>query len=178
MRLETGRLLLRMFREDDADDMLRCRGDGRVAEYQLWDPYTREDAEQFISAYKSILPGTPGTWSGLAVELKGTGQFIGDCALRVDENGETGEIGFNLMPEFQGRGYATEAVRRLLEYAFRELNLQTVAAVMDADNRGAINLCQRLGLRQNKLLRGSVRYKGRLGDEVVYIINREEFWGL
>ncbi|MBN2410038.1 GNAT family N-acetyltransferase [candidate division KSB1 bacterium] len=174
MRLETERLALRPYRDDDIDALLRCRGDESVARYQLWEPFTREDAEKFIGACKAIPPGAPGTWSGLAVELKSTGQLIGDCALRVDENGRTGEIGFNLTPEFQGFGYGTEAVRRLLEYAFRDLHLLTITAVMDADNRGAINLCQRLGMRREKLRRG-VQYKGRLGDEMVYVINREEF---
>ena len=172
--LETKRLVLRPYRENDVDALLACRGDESVAKYQLWEPYTREDAEKFISAYKSIPPGTPGTWSGLAVELKNTGQLIGDVALRIDENGRTGEIGFNLTPEFQGFGYGTEAARCLLEYAFRDLKLQTITAIMDVDNRAAIALCRRLGMRRNKLRRG-VHYKGRLGDEVVYGINRANF---
>jgi len=172
--LETKRLLLRPYRENDVDALLACRGDESVAQYQLWEPYTREDAEKFISTYKSIPPGAPGMWSGLAVALKSTGRLIGDVALRVDENGRTGEIGFNLTPVFQSFGYGTEAARRLLEYAFRELQLQTITAVMDVDNRCAISLCQRLGMRRKELRHG-VQYKGRLGDEVVYVMDKDKF---
>ncbi|HPG38617.1 MAG TPA: GNAT family protein [bacterium] len=174
--LETVRLRLRLFREDDLDALLRCRSDERVARFQLWDPFTADDAKNFINVWKEIPPGTPGSWSAIAIQLKKTCEVIGDCALKV-ENGENlqGEIGFNLSPVHQGRGYATEACRSLLEYAFRELKLHRIIAVMDADNKDAIALCERVGMRREAYYKQNTWYKNHWGDEVVFAILQKEF---
>lgn len=174
--LETVRLRLRLFREDDFDSLLRYRGDERVARYQLWEPFTANEAEKFIEAWKDVLPGTPGSWSAIAIQLKKTCELVGDCALKVDSGDHPqGEIGINLSPVHQGRGYATEAARSLLDYAFCELKLHRICAVMDADNRGAISLCERLGMRREAHFRQNSWFKDQWGDEVVFALLQEEY---
>lgn len=57
------------------------------------------------------------------------------------------ETGYALSPHYRGQGYATEAVRALVDYAFRELRIQRLFATTNRKNTGSINLMKRIGMR-------------------------------
>ena len=78
-------------------------------------------------------PGTPGEWFQFAIELTQTNTLIGDCGLKTEADGHQAEIGFTFSRAYQGRGLASEAVTRLLDYAFCELNLHRVYAITDQE---------------------------------------------
>jgi [ribosomal protein S5]-alanine N-acetyltransferase len=85
------------------------------------------------------------TWIALAIEktdnvLVGSGGFIG----LPDETGAV-ELGFGLVPAFQGRGYATEIARAMLDRAFREPGLRGVIGRCEPANTPSLRLLQRLG---------------------------------
>src|SRR5207249_11006997 len=68
-----------------------------------------------------------GLW---AVELRATGEFIGDCGLvYVEGKGPEVEVAYHLAKEWWGRGLATEAARACLDYGFRELGLREIIAI-------------------------------------------------
>src|SRR3712207_3176836 len=117
-RLESERLILRRFADSDLAPFLAYRNDPEVARYQAWESCTEQEAVAMIEELKSLQPGIPGEWFQFAIELKETGALIGDCALKVEQDGRQAEIGFTLSREHQGKGYAAEAVSRLLDYAF------------------------------------------------------------
>ena len=119
--LETERLAIRRFADSDLEPFLAYRNDPEVARYQSWDSCTGREATAMIEELKSEQPGTPGEWFQFAIELKETGALVGDCALKVEEDGRQAEVGFTLSREHQGKGYASEAVSRLLDYAFGQL---------------------------------------------------------
>src|SRR5215468_6612832 len=121
-RLTSARLCLRRFRAEDITTFVRYRADSGVARFQSWENFTDADGREFFATLSRQHPDTPGEWFQFAIELAATGTMIGDCALHAlaDSPGEV-EIGFTLAPEFQGRGYATEAVNRLLDYVFGPL---------------------------------------------------------
>ena len=58
------------------------------------------------------------------------------------------EIGYTLAPEHHGHGYATEAVRALIDFAYERLDLHSVRAVTDARNTASIRVAERLGMRR------------------------------
>jgi aminoglycoside 6'-N-acetyltransferase len=78
-------------------------------------------------------PDTPGEWFQFAVALRATGQLIGDCAamVRVDDPRQC-EIGFTIAARYQGRSYATEAVRLLAGYLFAR-GKHRITACCDAE---------------------------------------------
>src|SRR5688572_16302528 len=124
--LRTPRLALRRFRPGDADSFAAYRGDPEVARYQGWESCTRGDAVAFAS----------------------DGSLIGDCALRMESAAaRQAELGFTFAREYQGRGFATEAVSHLLGYAFARLGLHRIFAVADARNLRALALVERVGMR-------------------------------
>src|SRR3954471_8172307 len=82
-RIESPRLLLRHFRDSDLPIFHAYRNDPELARYQGWQAPTEAQARAFIEEVKALQPGVPGEWFQFAVELKQTGQLIGDCALKL-----------------------------------------------------------------------------------------------
>jgi RimJ/RimL family protein N-acetyltransferase len=175
-KLKSARTIIRQLRDSDFEPFLQYRCDPDVARFQLWDSFSQQDAVEFIKKHKSAQPGTPGEWIGLAIALEKTGDLIGDCAFKIsDEDPAQAEIGFNLSPRFQGRGFATEAVRCLLDYLLCELDLHRVTAVTDCENAAAVALLERVGMRREGHFLQNVWFKGRWGDEYLYAILQDEW---
>jgi 8-oxo-dGTP diphosphatase len=81
-----------------------------------------------------------------AIERRASRAFVGTISLRFGDDEPIGEIGYWVGEEFQRRGYAAEAIGRLLRYAFDALRLDEVRAVTAADNHASIRLLQRIGM--------------------------------
>ncbi len=156
---------------------MRYRSDPAVAKYQGWDtPYGIEAAKTFIREMKERLPGARGEWYQIAVELKASGKMIGDCAFHIlPEDGQQAEIGVTLSRRYQGKGYATEAVTRLLAYLFGELGLHRVRATCDAENLASVKLLERIGMRKEGHLLENIWFKGAWGSEYTYALLRREW---
>src|SRR5205807_8892992 len=90
-------------------------------------------------------------------------------------NERQAEIGYTLSRPYQGRGIASEAISRLLEYAFVTLDLHRVIAITDCENTASIALLERLGLRREGHFLQNVWFKGKWGDEYLYAILKEEW---
>jgi aminoglycoside 6'-N-acetyltransferase len=172
LRLETDRLILRSFQDEDLQPFVAYRSDPEVARYQGWEaPYSPAKAAKFIEELKQTRPGQPGEWCQIAITLKTTGQMIGDCAFHVlAEDPQQAEIGFTLARAYQGQGYATEAVIRLLAYLFDDLKLHRVRAFCDAENLASARLLERVGLRREGHLIENLWFKGRWASEYSYAI--------
>ena len=175
--LETQRLIMRAFQDKDILDFTDYRSDPEVAKYQDWDaPYSVEKATQFVAENKAITPGTPGEWHQIAIELKDGGNLIGDCVFHIlIEDEQQAEIGFTLSRQYQGHGYATEAVTRLVDYLFSELQLHRIRAICDVDNLASSKLLERIGMRREAHFVENIWFKGRWGSEYLYAILRSDW---
>jgi RimJ/RimL family protein N-acetyltransferase len=174
--LTSSRLLLRRFTDSDLLPFLAYRNDPAVAQYQTWEAYSEREAADFIREQKEAEPCSPGQWFQCAIELKETGAIIGDCAIKVaEQDARQAEIGFTLSRAYQGQGYASEAVSRLLDYLFVDLRLHRVVAITDCENEASVALLERLGMRREGHFIENVWFKGRWGDEYLYAILRREW---
>ena len=86
-------------------------------------------------------------------------------------------MGFTLAPAHQGKGYATEALRGLLGYAFGTLGLHRTIAVTDALNLPAAALLERVGMRREAHFHENVFFKGAWGSEFVFAMLEHEWPG-
>jgi aminoglycoside 6'-N-acetyltransferase len=166
------RVALRRFHPDDLATFVAYRSCERVARFQSWAaPYPRDEGERFIQEIAKAHPDTPGEWFQFAVVLRSAGQLIGDCAAmpHADDPRQC-DIGFTISPEHQGHGYATEAVRLLLTYLFRERGKHRIAAYCDPRNAASVALLDRLGMRREGHLRESTWAKGEWTDDLVYAL--------
>ncbi|QHC68606.1 GNAT family N-acetyltransferase [Rathayibacter sp. VKM Ac-2759] len=150
--MRTERLLLRPLGLDDADDHARYQGDPEAVRYLRWPVRTPEESrEHLLVRLPSDRLAADGDVVVLAIvptEGPFEGRVIGDLTLIATSVAQAGvEIGWVLHPEAQGRGYATEAARALLELAFDRLDTHRVLAQLDARNTASARLCERLGLR-------------------------------
>ena len=175
-RIESERLKIRRFKDSDLAPFVAYRNDAEVARYQSWDSCDEQEARAFIREMESAQPGVPGEWFPFAIESKVTGDLIGDCGLRVDEHEPyRAEIGFTLTREYQGRGLASEAISRLLDYAFDTLGLHRVVAIADCRNAPTVALLERVGMRREGHFLENVWFKGGWSDEYLYAVLRDEW---
>lgn len=175
--LHTERLILRPFDLSDAETFSTYRSDPEVARYQGWDaPYSLIQAQEFIQSMRDVHPGAPGEWLQLAIQLKSSGQVIGDCAFAgLKDVPHQAEIGFSLARAYQGHGYATEAVRRLLAYLFTTFAFHRIRAICDEENLSSARVLERVGMRREGHLIDNVWFKGRWSSEYWYAILRSEW---
>ncbi|MEA2766348.1 MAG: hypothetical protein QOK07_2752 [Gemmatimonadaceae bacterium] len=144
IRHETERLILRTYRLSDFEDHYKLCADPDVMRYLVGgQPMSRFDAWRHM-AY------LVGHWELLgyghyAVEEKASGRFIGRIGFTNPEGWPGFEIGWTLSPEFQGKGFATEGARFLLQYAFNEMDRDHVISVIHRDNKPSIRVAERLG---------------------------------
>jgi RimJ/RimL family protein N-acetyltransferase len=166
----SGRLIIRRFASGDAEAFASYRSDPEVARYQDWEsPYRLSEAKKFIATLQHLAPGTPGTWFQFAVSLASSGTLIGDTALRTTRaDASQAELGFTFAAAYQGQGYATEAVRAVVQYGFMKLGMHRMFSQTDARNLRAQRLLERLGFRREGELRESIWFKGAWATELVY----------
>lgn len=172
--IESPRLILRRFADADLRPFLAYLNDPPVARYQSWESYTEQEARAVIEQQKTRSPGEPGQWFTFALELKETGALVGHVALSVKDERQA-EIGFTTARAFHGRGLASEAAARVLDYAFTEMNLRRVTAVTDVENVKSAALLERLGMRREGHFVENIWFKGRWGSEYLYAILRDEW---
>lgn len=155
LQITTERLRLRPLAERDAARLAAYRSHEDVARYQSWSAFTLDDALALIHH--------DGPWTQIAIALRETDEIIGDIGVCPAPDGWA-EIGFTLAPEHQGHGYASEAVRAVVEQFSR------LVAIIDARNTAAIALVTRLGFRLEKTERAE--FKGGVCDEHHFVLLR------
>jgi RimJ/RimL family protein N-acetyltransferase len=173
-KLETPRLIIRRFREDDIPALTAYRADPNVYRYLPWDSYDKAKARALIEDLKDKEPGEVGRYF-FALEDKTTGVLIGDLYLRTEDDKRLAEIGYVFALSSQGKGLATEAVGALLEYTFGTLHMHRLMARAVSDNAASLKLLERFGFRQEAHFVKSLWYRGAWVDTVVYALLKEEW---
>jgi aminoglycoside 6'-N-acetyltransferase len=169
--IRTDRLVIRRFRPEDVEAFAAYRSDPNVARYQSWDMYTREQAASFVDEMATLHPGIPGQWFQFAVSDPASDDLLGDTALCVDADDPShAELGFTFAPAHQGKGYATEAARATIDYAFERLSVEVAMGVTDARNAASIALLERIGMTH--VSTAHVEFKGEWCDEHTYELRR------
>jgi RimJ/RimL family protein N-acetyltransferase len=174
--LTSTRLIVRRLRESDLAAFCHYRSDPEVARYQDWTTFPEEDGVRFFAEQALRHPDAEGIWFQIAIAHKETGAIVGDCGLRAIE-GQPGqvELGFTLARGHWGKGYATEALTRLLDYVFGERGKQRVIAVTDARNAPEARVLEQAGMRREGHFLGNIWFKGSWGDEYLYALLEQEW---
>lgn len=148
MTLETERLILRPWKESDAEDCFTYASDPEVGPPAGWPPHKSVEDSLFI--IKNVL-SVPESY---AVCLKSDGKAIGSIALRLrgqtdmtDRDDEC-ELGFWIGKPFWGRGLIPEASRRLLQHGFQELGMTRIFCGYYEGNVKSKRAQEKLGFRR------------------------------
>ncbi|HLZ36178.1 MAG TPA: GNAT family N-acetyltransferase [Mycobacteriales bacterium] len=144
--LDTPRLLLRPFSEDDLDGYAVVVGDDEVCRYLGHPPRSREDAWRDLAFF--LGHGVLRRWTVNAVVGKASGRLLGRCGLYRPEGWPGLEVGWTLARAEWGRGYATEAAAAWRDWAFRTLDLAELVSVVHVDNVRSARVARRIGHRR------------------------------
>lgn len=174
--IEASRLIVRSFQDADLAAFLAYRNDPEVARYQSWEAISAPRAQGFIQEQKTMTPGVPGQWYQFAVALKDTGQLIGDIGLQVQvHDARQAQVDISFNRAYQGQGLATEALTVVLDFAFINLDLHRVMAIMDVENERSAALMERVGLRREGQFIKNTWFKGHWADEYLYAVLQAEW---
>jgi RimJ/RimL family protein N-acetyltransferase len=166
--IKSERLTLRKLEPVDAPLIFAYRSLPEVRQFQCWGE-SQEEIETYVCSLEEIAPGMPGAWFQLGIVREADKRLIGDCGFRVlASEPQQAEIGIALSPTHQSQGYATEAVRVLLEYIFVTLGKHRVIGSVDPRNVKSIQLMQRVGMRQEAHFIKSLWFKGEWVDDLVF----------
>jgi RimJ/RimL family protein N-acetyltransferase len=169
----TERLVVRRFTAADVTAFAAYRSDPAVARYQSWDaPVPAADAERLVAGFAAAEEFAPG-WFQYAVELRAGGVLSGDVGVCLDGNRMQAELGFTLARAHQGRGYAIEAARCVLDRVFGT-GIHRVSAECDARNTASARLLERLGFRREGLRRRHTWIKGEWTDDLLFGLLAED----
>ena len=151
MKIETERLILRPWVQEDREPFRQMSADSEVMKY-FPSTLSSDEADSLISRQSALIESKG--FGVCAVECKETNEFAGCVGLhQIDSDfhfAPATEIAWRLRPQFWGKGYASEAARACLEYGFRELGLDEVIAYTTWNNLPSQNLMKRLGMKYSE----------------------------
>ncbi len=166
--LETARLTLRPFSEEDVDLLAELMANPDFMRFSLG-PKTREQSAAFLETvigwHRAGLP------SPFAVVIRSDGVLVGYCGfLHQDVDGEREiEIGYRLHPNYWNRGLATEAAQAVRDHAFSDLNLSHVISLIHPDNVASRRVAEKIGM----LFERQTVFKG--SPTLVFALRREQW---
>lgn len=148
--IETERLILRTWKEDDAEAYFRINQDPKVIEF-LRGPLTMEEVRAFIPAVNSH--GAKYGYTLWATELKESGALMGFIGLNYTDWAAhftpAVEVGWRLDSDYWGKGYATEGAKASLEYGFKQCGLKEVVSFTVPANIRSIGVMERIGMTRD-----------------------------
>lgn len=172
--IKTERLLLRKIKKSDLEDVYEYARDPMVSEFLLWNPHPDK---AYTKAYLNIVEKKYrlGEFYDYAIEFEGKMiGTVGFTSFSVENN--RAEIGFVLNSKYWGRGFAKEAVEKIIELGFTELNLNRIEARYMSENQRSRNLCDSIGMTFEGVQRNLIYSKGKYRDIGIMSILKEEYF--
>jgi ribosomal-protein-alanine N-acetyltransferase len=164
--LETERLRLRPFRLEDRDELFAVLGDAETMRYYP-EPFTSEGTLDWIhDNLRRYRQDGFGLW---AMDLKETGELVGDCGPAVREVDGVAEIelGWHVRRAFWGQGLATEAAVACRDWVFRNIRPSRLIALVRPDNGQSCRVAEKIGMT----VEGEVEYGSMSWLHLVYAIH-------
>lgn len=174
-QLETDRLILRNWLASDYEPFYALNSDPEAMRYFPL-PYTRAQSDHLADKCQSLIQQRG--WGLWAVSKKEDEAFIGFVGLHTPNANmpcsPCVEIGWRLLPQYWGNGFATEGAKKALEYAFNELALPEVVSFTSKTNQPSQAVMARVGLQDslNNFIHPDIAPDHPLAEHVLYRITR------
>ncbi|MBP6556739.1 MAG: GNAT family N-acetyltransferase [Flavobacterium sp.] len=173
--LETERLLLRRIDANDVEEVLKLRGNPEIMKY-IPRPLatTKEDALTHIALIEERIQENMGINWGITI--KGNNKIIGIIGhYRIQPENHRAEIGYMSMTEYNGKGYITEAIKAVVAYGFEQMDLHSIEAVIDPENKASERVLQKNGFVKEAHILENELWEGKFWDTVIYSLLRRNF---
>lgn len=166
--LDTDRLILRVPKRKDSHDMYAYASDPECSRYCLWNTH-KSLSESYYFICGMIKENKQNHEINFAVEEKATGKMIGTISIfSFNPEHRLAEIGYSFAKKCWGHGYATEALNKLIEYAFFTLKLHRLEAQCDSRNMRSARVLQKCGFENEGFMRKRLYVKGEYADILFY----------
>lgn len=174
--LETERLILRKFTENDAEAVFwNWASDDEVTKYLTWP--THRSVEN-SAGYLDFCLGTYKENNAYqwGIELKETGELFGNISVvKTDEDLNAVELGYVIGRRFWGNGYMAEAVKAVIAFLFEEVGVNRIAARHDVNNPNSGKVMQKAGMKYEGTLRQADRNNQGIVDCAIYSVLKSEY---
>lgn len=177
--LETERLILRDYVETDFDDYYRLKSDAKTMYYlQDIQLFTKEDAYEEFQSVLNDMKTPDRKFYFMHMELKDSHEQVGSVGYTVIEGTPVGKLvhaGYFVYPKFWGKGYTTEAFKRVLEFAFLDNDVYRVTTGCLAENVGSERVMQKCGLIKEAEHVDYEWHDGKMKTRLEYRLLKEEW---
>jgi RimJ/RimL family protein N-acetyltransferase len=161
-------VILREFRSDDAADAYAIIGDDEVTQWLSFDSRSREAAQAMVDGAAERAKIEPRDEYYLAVALPDD-TLIGFARLELGAH-QGAKLGYAIRADHWGKGYATDAVRTIIDFGFIELGIHRITVAIGPDNAASIAVIEKLGFTYEGTLRDHVFTNGAWRDSRLYSI--------
>lgn len=175
--LVSSRIVLRALRDDDVPALFEIFSDADAMKYWSWPAFTDvSQARRLLDDIRAY--AAAGTLFQWGIARREDDVVVGTTTLyQIDAAHRRAEIGFALARKAWGRGLAGEAVGRLIEYAFNDMDLHRIEADPDPGNTASIRLLEKQGFKYEGLMRERYFLGGQAMDAAIYGLLRREWTG-
>jgi RimJ/RimL family protein N-acetyltransferase len=142
MNIETDRLLIRKFKYEDWQDVYEYTSDANVMKYIPEGVFSKDDAKKFVNE------NIKGNDQNFPVVLKGEKIIIGHLVFFAYFGDHTYEIGWVFNSEYHQKGYASEAAKAIVAYAFNTMKLHRIIATCQPENTPSYRVMEKIGMRR------------------------------
>jgi len=166
--IKTERLLLRQINNEDINEIFVLRSDKRVMRYLDKAPaQSLDDAYEFIKKITELEKNTEAVTWGIA--LKDKPLLIGTiCLWHIQKEHYRAEAGYNLLPDYWGKGIMQEAIKEVIDYGFNIMKLHSIEANVNPGNAASIRLLERNKFKQEAYFKENFYFNGKFLDSVIY----------
>ncbi|MEL6670638.1 MAG: GNAT family N-acetyltransferase [Bacteroidota bacterium] len=178
MELHTSRLHLREISWDHLEDFFYLHSQPEIDRFNtLGIPANRGITREVLRPAIAAQQLAPRTYYALAIHLQESGAFMGEIGMRLKvARYQAGEIYYNILPECWGKGYATEAAHKLLEFGFQQLRLHRISAGVAVQNLASQKVLEKLGMKKEGHHRKILPIRGEWVDNYSYAMLEEDFF--
>ncbi len=157
--LKTARMTLRQLKNSDDQEIFALRSNDEVNQYLDRKPsQSMDDAKTFIRAINDNIARNDSLY--WAVTLTGTDQLVGTiCLFGFSEDNLHAEIGYELLPGFQGKGIMQEAASEVIEFGVKHIGLRSIEAYTHSENRASVRLLEKLNFKKERAGENFAIYK-------------------
>ena len=170
--IETKNMLLRRMNYNDINDLFEMRKDSRMNEYidTKLDESTIETKAYIDKMNKGI---DDNKWIIWAIQHKHSKKVIGSiCIWNINIQQENGELGYGIIPEYQGQGLMKEASLNVIEYGFNGIKLKTIDAYTEENNVKSINLLEKCNFKEINKVDDKGYFNNRVYHMIVYRLEK------
>ncbi|NRA44840.1 MAG: GNAT family N-acetyltransferase [Oligoflexales bacterium] len=175
--IQTSRLKIRKFSDEDLPELLAYRNNPELSKYSSWElPFTPTHGITLINQNLYMHPDSPGKTVSLGIELRESGELIGELSLKTDPI-DTSQVEFSItvIHRHQNQGLASEATKSIFNYLFHRRGKNKVKTLSDARNLKLIAFFKKIGMQQEAFFRENLFNRDRWCDQCLLAILKRDW---